>query len=60
MQLDHKKEIKEYEREKKKLIKDFEGMKDMLRDKEKGVKTEIEKVWSEWEDRCHELEDQNR
>jgi hypothetical protein len=35
-------------------------MKDLLRDKEKGVKSEIEKVWSEWEERCTELGDSNR
>jgi len=28
-----------------------------LRDKEKGVKHEIENVWKEWEDKCSDLED---
>ena len=32
-------------------------MRNELVDKEKGVKSEIEKVWSDWEERCQDLED---
>lgn len=32
-------------------------MRNELRDKEKGVKNEIAKVWGEWEEKCHDLED---
>ncbi len=46
------KKVKQIEREKKRIIKDFELLKDQLREKEKGVKSEIEKVWSDWEERC--------
>lgn len=44
--MQHKQQVKELEREKKRLVKDFDRMKDLLRDKEKGVKFEIEKVWT--------------
>jgi hypothetical protein len=52
--------MKNLEREKKRLIKDFDILKEQLREKEKGVKNEIEKVWSDWEDRCAELESDNK
>ena len=35
-------------------------LKDQLREKEKGVRGEIEKVWTEWEDRCNDIEDSNK
>lgn len=48
------------ERDKRKVVKDFEMLKEQLREKEKGVRGEIEKVWTEWEDRCNEMEDNNK
>ena len=51
MEYNHKKEVKDLEREKKRVIKDFEQMKELLREKEKGVKSEIEKIWGDWEER---------
>lgn len=48
------------EREKKRLVKEFEQMKELLREKEKGVKVEIEKIWNEWEDKAQEQEEHVR
>eukprot|EP00347_Sterkiella_histriomuscorum_P021617 403333356 len=53
---DLQRHIKDQEKEKKKIIRQFEQLKDQLREKERGVKSEIEKVWNDWEERCGELE----
>lgn len=39
-------------------MRDFEGLKQQLLHKEQGVKSEIERVWQDWEDKCADLEDQ--
>ena len=41
-------------------MRDFDLLKGQLREKEQGVKSEIERVWAEWEDRCQELEAENK
>ena len=46
------------EKEKKRIFKDYERVKDTLKSKEKGVKEEVEKVWSDWEDRYQECENE--
>jgi hypothetical protein len=48
--------LQEAEREKRRMAREFEGLRGKLAEKEMGVKGEIERVWGEWEDRCNELE----
>ena len=57
--MQQKKDIRDQERDKKRIIKEFDSLKEQLRDKEKGVKEEIEKTLTEWEERCQELQDLN-
>ena len=37
-------------------MKQFEQIRDQVKDKERSVKMEIERVLQDWEDRCVELE----
>ena len=39
-------------------MKQFEKIREQVRDKERTVKQEIERVLSEWEHKCIDLEDQ--
>ena len=55
--MEHQRLLKDAERDKKRIQRDFENLKQQLLQKEQGVKTEIERVWSDWEDRCTELDD---
>jgi len=59
-EIEFHKSLKTHERDKKKLVRDFDLLKAQLREKENGVKSEIEKVWTEWEERCAELEAENK
>jgi hypothetical protein len=43
--LEYQQRVKEQERDKKRLVRDFENLKQQLLLKEQGVKTEIERVW---------------
>ena len=55
---DHDREKKQLERANKKTQKQFEKIRDQVKDKERSVKQEIERVLSEWEQKCLDLEDQ--
>lgn len=58
-ELEWQKEVKRLERECRRGAKGFEQMREQLKEKERGVKSEIDKVWSEWEERCGEIEAMN-
>lgn len=57
LEMEHQRLLKDAERDKKRIQRDFENLKQQLLQKEQGVKTEIERVWTDWEDRCTELDD---
>lgn len=57
---DYQRNVRDLERDKKKMLREFEQLKQLLTDKERGVKSEIEKVWNDWEDRCGQLEAEKR
>lgn len=40
------------------MQRDFDSLKQKLLLKEQGVKTELERAWQDWEERCRDLEDQ--
>jgi hypothetical protein len=52
--------LKDAERDKKRVQRDFESLKSQLLLKEQGVKSELERVWADWEERCGELEGEKR
>ena len=58
MEAEHTQRTKKLERENKKTLKQFEQIREQVKDKERSVKMEIERVLSEWEDKCNDLEDQ--
>jgi hypothetical protein len=41
-------------------LKQFEQIRDQVKDKERSVKLEIERVLTEWEDKCIDLEQRER
>lgn len=52
----HSKQLKDADRDKKRILRDFDSLKQQLLQKEQGVKSEIERVWQDWEERCASLE----
>lgn len=56
--MEHDREKRHLERANKKTMKQFEKIRDQVKDKERSVKQEIERVLSEWEQKCLDLEDQ--
>ena len=40
------------------MQRDFDSLKAQLLRKEQGVKTEFERAWSDWEERCRDIEEQ--
>ena len=56
--MEHDREKRHLERANKKTMKQFEKIRDQVKDKERTVKQEIERVLSEWEQKCLDLEDQ--
>jgi hypothetical protein len=40
------------------MQRDFDSLKAQLLRKEQGVKTELERAWSDWEERCRDIEEQ--
>jgi hypothetical protein len=46
------------ERVNKKTSKQFEKIRELVKDKERSVKQEIERVLAEWEHKCLDLEEQ--
>lgn len=44
------------EKENKRTLRQFEQIREQVKDKERSVKLEIERVLTEWEDKCTDLE----
>lgn len=40
------------------MQRDFDSLKAQLLRKEKEVKTELERAWSNWDERCRDIEEQ--
>ena len=54
---EHEREKRHLERANKKTVKQFEKIREQVKDKERSVKQEIERVLSEWEQKCADLEE---